>query len=210
MKRGCDSETDAGATDRLFSRGRCDTTSVLRLRRPSHAELGALANGVRSEPFTYSAVGATSEGVWPTGYRHEQLSVDIGDASVFAGAADDMRQWKPQLGSGLALAATAELDEGTTVAMAAPVIGAWVLATCRVVYVEDEPGRFAWAYGTLPIHPEEGEERFEVAIDGDRTLFRIGVFSRPHTWLSRAAAPLARRLQARATQRYVEAMRPLR
>lgn len=104
-------------------------------------------------------------------------------------------------------AATDELAEGTTVAMAAPVLGAWVLATCRGVYVEDEPTRFAWAYGTLPLHPEEGEERFEVAIEGDRTLFRIDVFSRPHTWLSRSIAPVGRQLQARATERYIEAMK---
>ena len=180
---------------------------MLRLRRPTVEELGVLANEARTQPFTYSAVGATSREAAPIGYRHEQLCVEVGDASTFSAAANDLRHWKPQLGAGLALAATGDLAEGTTVAMAAPVFGVWVLATCRIVYVEEEPGRFAWAYGTLSIHPEEGEERFEIAVEDSRTLFRVDVFSRPHTRLSRAAGPLARRLQARATRRYAESMK---
>ena len=33
-------------------------------------------------------------------------------------------------------------------------------APCRVVYVIDEPDIRGFAYGTLPGHPESGEERF--------------------------------------------------
>ena len=38
---------------------------------------------------------------------------------------------------------------------------------CRVVYVVDEPDRRGFAYGTLPGHPESGEELFLVRYDPD-------------------------------------------
>ncbi len=38
-------------------------------------------------------------------------------------------------------------------------------APCRVVYVIDEPDRRGFAYGTLPGHPESGEELFAVRYD---------------------------------------------
>ena len=38
-------------------------------------------------------------------------------------------------------------------------------APCRVVYVVDEPDRRGFAYGTLPGHPETGEELFAVRYD---------------------------------------------
>jgi uncharacterized protein (UPF0548 family) len=42
----------------------------------------------------------------------------------------------------------------------------WSLNPCRVVYVLEETGgeveRYGFAFGTLPGHSEEGEERFTV------------------------------------------------
>ncbi|GAA4732513.1 hypothetical protein GCM10023350_14890 [Nocardioides endophyticus] len=38
---------------------------------------------------------------------------------------------------------------------------------CRVVYVVDEPERAGFAYGTLPGHPETGEELFLLSRLGD-------------------------------------------
>ena len=40
-----------------------------------------------------------------------------------------------------------------------------IATPCRVVYVIDEPSRRGFAYGTLPGHPESGEEAFIVEID---------------------------------------------
>jgi uncharacterized protein (UPF0548 family) len=85
-----------------------------------------------------------------------------------------------------------------------------VVAVCRVVGVIDEGRRFGFAYGTLPEHPEEGEELFSVDRDDrDQVTFRIEVFSRPHQTLARLASPVARHLQRRATVRYLEAMQRL-
>ena len=106
------------------------------------------------------------------------------------------------------VAADGELDEGTNVALAASLPVGWVLATCRIVYVENEPDCFAWAYGTLPLHPEAGEERFEVRRSNGQTLFSVAAFSRPQHWTARGAAPVARRLQVKATDAYLKAMLP--
>lgn len=187
---------------------RGDTGEVLRLRRPSEGDLAALAASARSAALTYEAVGATARRDWPTGYHHDRVRVVLGDAGRFEEAARLLRAWQPHRGSGVELAATGEVEEGTTVALAAPVLVGWVLGTCRIVYVEDDSDCFAWAYGTLPLHPEEGEERFEVRRQEGVTTFSIGAFSRPRHWLARTASPMARRLQVRATHAYLAAMRP--
>lgn len=195
-------------TPLLLSSYRCDTAQVLRARPPAPGELAALAQAVSAEPFTYTALGATADAHWPNGYRHDRESIVLGDVSEFETAVTRLAAWQPHVGSGVLHAATGDLEKGTTVALAAPVLAGWVLATCRIVYVERNADSFAWAYGTLPLHPEEGEERFEVSRDGGGTTFSISAFSRPRHWLARATPPLARRLQRKATQAYLAAMRP--
>jgi len=48
-----------------------------------------------------------------------------------------------------------------------------------VVYVDDRPEGFAFAYGTLPGHPECGEVAFRVdrSTSSDEIFFRIASFS---------------------------------
>ena len=82
-----------------------------------------------------------------------------------------------------------------------------MLAACRIVAVVDEPDRYGFAYGTLPAHPEEGEELFLVTRADDGTVrFEITVFSRPHDLLTRLGGPIARRVQQHASRRYLEGM----
>jgi uncharacterized protein (UPF0548 family) len=57
---------------------------------------------------------------------------------------------------------------------------------CRVAYVIREPLLRGFAYGTLPGHPEAGEERFALEQHGDGTI-SIAI-----TALSHPASPLAR------------------
>ena len=81
----------------------------------------------------------------------------------------------------------------------------------RVVYVVDEPTRRGFAYGTLPGHPESGEEAFVVERrDDDSVWLTIRAFSRPAApwlWLG---YPVLRLLQAIFTSRYEHALtRPL-
>jgi uncharacterized protein (UPF0548 family) len=79
-----------------------------------------------------------------------------------------------------------------------------------VVAVDDQPDRFGFTYGTLPVHPEQGEESFAVAIapDGIVTV-EITAISRSRHPLARAFPAVARRLQRIATNRYLDAMQSL-
>jgi uncharacterized protein (UPF0548 family) len=91
--------------------------------------------------------------------------------------------------------------------MAAPLPVGWVEVVCRVVDVVDEPDRFGFTYGTLSIHPEQGEESFTVVRAHDGTIvFEIVAASRPRHFLARAVPPVAHRLQMAATNRYLAAM----
>ena len=74
------------------------------------------------------------------------------------------------------------LCPGDTAIMHVPLFPAKVPA--RVVYVVDEPLRKGFAYGTLPGHPESGEEAFIVEYrDDDSVWLTIRAFSRPSSWL---------------------------
>jgi uncharacterized protein (UPF0548 family) len=180
---------------------------MVRLVRPSDAQLLRVLSRVDNTSLTYAEVGATSSELLPGAYHHvsDERALGQGDA-VFAKAVAALRQWEPQKGSGLSLVADGPVACGTTVAMAAPLPVGFAIATCRVVYVEDDADRFAWAYGTLPVHPERGEERFEITRSGDAVVFRVTAFSQPQQLLARIASPIARVLQSRATKRYLDAM----
>ncbi len=85
--------------------------------------------------------------------------------------------------------------------------GGFATAAGRVIYVVAEPGRSGFAYGTLPGHPERGEESFLVVRRDGRLWFEITAFSRPRHWLARIGWPVTRALQVRATRGYIAAMR---
>jgi uncharacterized protein (UPF0548 family) len=82
------------------------------------------------------------------------------------------------------------------VAILAGRYGVWMVNFCRVVYVIDEPRRYGFAYGTLPEHAEEGEERFLVEWRVDNSVwYEVLAFSREKHLLAKLARPIARRLQ---------------
>jgi uncharacterized protein (UPF0548 family) len=83
----------------------------------------------------------------------------------------------------------------------------WVKAPARVVYVVDEPNRRGFAYGTLPGHPEDGEEAFIVEQNADGSVWIvIRAFSRPATWYWWLVAPVLRVTQWFYTRRYLRAL----
>lgn len=181
---------------------------MLRARRPTEQWLATFADRQRAQPFTYREVGATALGESPDGYRHDRWSTPLGAGNeVFERACAALREWGPQRGSGLALGATGPLAVDTAVAIASRTPVGFVVATCRVVYVEDEPDHLAWAYGSLPVHPEEGEERFAVSRSPDGDVeFSVEVFSKLRDPLARLAPLVARWFQRRATHGYLDAM----
>jgi uncharacterized protein (UPF0548 family) len=80
-------------------------------------------------------------------------------------------------------------------------------APCRIVDVLDDEGRWGFAYGTLPGHPEQGEESFVVSASEDGTVrFKISAFSRPGDPIVCLSGPLGRRLQTAGARGYVRAL----
>ena len=96
---------------------------------------------------------------------------------------------------------------GDTVQLVIPFGPFGVKAPARVVYVVDEPRRKGFAYGTLPGHPEDGEEAFIVDLrDDDSVWITIRAFSRPSSRFWRAVAPVLRITQEFYTRRYLRAL----
>jgi uncharacterized protein (UPF0548 family) len=73
-----------------------------------------------------------------------------------------------------------------------------------VVRTVDEADRAGFAYGTLPGHPEQGEESFFVErSSGGETTFTIRSFSRPAERFLRFAAPITEFASGIVAQRYL-------
>lgn len=155
---------------------------------------------------TYPEVGATRSGELPAGYRHVRRHVPLGSGlDVFHRAVAGLRGWRMQRGAGLRVPASAP----------APAVGVQVTfrvvalrIPCEVVWVVDEGRRYGYGYGTLPGHPESGEEGFAVYLDdADQVWLDVRAFSRPAQWYARLAGLLTWLAQDLATQRYVSTMR---
>ena len=182
---------------------------LIRLRRPSVAQLRDFVADQSAKELTYHEIGAT-RGTLPPGYVHDRESADLGpfDEATFGRAAAALLSWQVQARAGLTVYADDQVQVGATFAllMRLPVAG-YALAAGRVVYVLDEPDRRGFSYGTLPGHPEQGEEAFAVVRRGDRLVFEVTAFSRPRHLLARLGKPVSRLLQRQTTRRYLAAMR---
>ena len=158
--------------------------------------------------LTYAEAGATAV-LLPRGYHHLRRTVAIGaGAEGFTAAADALMSWQVHARAGLRVSAsalTAERDSVLELSLGPRALR--IAAPCRVVYVIDEPDRRGFAYGTLPGHPERGEEAFVVSRGPDVAVtFTVTAFSRPASALAMLAGPLGRAVQSRITGRYLEAL----
>lgn len=167
-----------------------------------------VAARLRGAGLTYSEVGQTA-GVLPPGYHHLRRAAVIGTGpATFAEAAGSLFSWQAQLQAGLAVSASAPVAaQGTLVTLGIAAGPVRITAPCRVVYVVNDPRRHGFAYGTLPGHPESGEEAFVIERHDDGTVtFTITAFSRPATFLSRAAGPIGQIIQRQIIRRYLQAL----
>jgi uncharacterized protein (UPF0548 family) len=153
----------------------------------------------RGAPLTYDTLDGLPRTTWDG-------VLGTGDAA-FAAGTRGLREWQAHRGAGLVVVPDdAPLEVGTEVAVGAPFGPVHAVAVCRVVRVIDEPDRFGFAYGTMPVHPETGEEEFVVERAADGTVrFHVEARSRPRG-LARLAGPLATLLQRRAGQAYIDAL----
>jgi uncharacterized protein (UPF0548 family) len=182
------------------------------LGRPSDEKLACLLDRLRATPLSYPEHGRTlaRTGGLPPGYHHVRATRDLGAGdAAWRAACDGIRGWRLHRGSGLRVApADPPIAVGTEVvtdvALAGPV---HILAACRIVEVVDEPARFGFAYGTLAVHPEQGEEAFVVERTAEDVVrLAVTAFSRGNGLLMRLGGPVARRQQGIATEGYLDAL----
>lgn len=159
--------------------------------------------------LTYPEVGLSRGSAPPTRYRQLRRSVLIGTGEQrFGDATEILLGWNMHRRAGVSVRSS----PATVVDGAVAVLGlGWapfsVKAPVRVVYVVDEDHRKGFAYGTLPGHPESGEERFELELaDDGQVTFTITAFSLPATTLARVGGPVSRGVQQWVTNRYLRAV----
>lgn len=139
------------------------------------------ADRLRRDPFSYAGVGGTRSGPTPPGYSGLDVALTVGHgAADFARAVNALFTWQMHPRAGVRVRAADQRIGADTVAVLLLGLGPLSLrAPVRIVYLIDEPDRRGFAYGTLPGHPEAGEETFVVSLrDGD-VVFAVSAFSRP-------------------------------
>jgi uncharacterized protein (UPF0548 family) len=161
---------------------------------------------LRRARLTYPEVGQTRYAL-PSGYASISEHVTLSSTDLSA-LASSLLRWVMHERAGLRVAASSAvvgLDEVAVLRFGSGPFS--VKAPCRIVYVIDEPRRRGFAYGTLPGHPESGEESFILSSGDDgRVSLTITAFSRPATALARLAGPVGRRAQRAITHRYLRSL----
>lgn len=194
-------------------------------REPTAGEVTAFlaphTNARHPVPFSYAEVGESADDAkHPRGYNLDHNRERLGQGGdAFEAACAALRAWRmfPRPWTRITPAEEA-IRVGAVVALQAHAVGVWWLNACRIVYtIEESNGdagrgevrrRFGFAYGTLPAHVEQGEERFRVELHDDGSVwYDLRAFSRPRYWPVRLAKPMARRLQFRFVWESKAAMR---
>jgi uncharacterized protein (UPF0548 family) len=162
-----------------------------------------------SAPFTYDDVGASRSVPLPPGYAHAEHEAVVGSGqAAFDRAVAAVFDWRAQRAVGLRVRATGPASEpGTVVVLTAGLRRLGYDIPCRVVWAQTEGAERGFGYGSLPGHPESGEEAFLVERRDDGTVvFRTRVFSRLASPLARLGGPISRAVQEAALRRYVAAI----
>jgi uncharacterized protein (UPF0548 family) len=123
---------------------------------------------------------------------------------VFTRAAKALCNRRAQIEAGAQVFPSgAHVEDASTVVLLIRVGGLLATLPCRVVYVDETPQRFVFAYGTLPDHPEEDAFRIDREGDSDEIVSRTVSFSRTVDSLARVSSPITRWIQQRVTRRYL-------
>ncbi len=163
----------------------------------------------RAEP-TYGDVGATLARKCPDGFHHDRFEIVLGQGpEIFQRAITGLKSWQAHRLPGMTVFPhDQEIRTGATVVITVGTPIAAIAAPCRVVGVIDGQTRWGFAYGTLPGHPEQGEESFAISLSPDETVrFEIDAFSRPGDPLVRLSGPIGRGIQRGGTGAYLRALK---
>ncbi len=165
------------------------------LFEPSDADIENFLASQKDLPFSYKEVGASQTTI-PTGYpiNHRRIQLGIGE-KTFARAKDAIRSWTMyQLDWTRLHPNDAPVAVGEVVCVVVNHGFCRSINPCRIIYVLEENGeveKFGFAFGTLPGHSEEGEERFTVEWRhaDDSVWYELLAFARPHHILAKIGFP---------------------
>ena len=182
----------------------------MRLVRPSDsAALQRMVEDLEGAEPTYRDIGGTLAGIRPEGFHHDHYETSLGEGRhTFLRAVEGLKTWKAHrlLGMGVFPASQAILTGATVVlTFGSPLIA--LAVPCRIVTVVDGQTQWGFAYGTLPGHPEQGEEAFIVSMSPDQNVrFEIEAFSRPGDPFVKLSGPIGRAMQKGGTAGYLRSL----
>jgi uncharacterized protein (UPF0548 family) len=186
---------------------------MILLREPSDARIRRFLDEQRSLPFSYPEVGASRDGApprYPVNHHRGRLGAGL---ETYARAIEAIRNWKMyETGWTKLCWPEAPITEGTVVGVLGRHVGLWSLNACRIAYtIEEEDAlhkRYGFAFGTLPGHVEQGEERFTVEWHraDDLVSYAVFAFARPAHPLAKAGPPFVRLVQRRFAADSLRAM----
>jgi len=180
---------------------------MLSLRPLIPTQIEALLEEARRASPTYEEIGASLEDVLPKGFHHVRMELRIGDDDAFERAVTGLRTWVAHQGAGLRIYPNDPVVPDATVIALTSMGPMHIAAPCRIVAVFKESDRFGFSYGTLPGHPESGEESFILERRGGASHFTVRAFSKPVDPLARLAGPIGRVTQRSVTRHYLIALR---
>ncbi|UCM90084.1 DUF1990 family protein [Streptomyces marincola] len=165
-----------------------------------------------ADGFTYRDVGWTRapRGAPPRGYHVLRARTRLGRGqAVLEAAAGAVFGWDMHRAAGFAVPpGTPPAAPGVRVVVGVGVGRLRLRAPCRVVWTAREPDRLGFGYGTLPGHPERGEEAFLVERLSDGSVWlTVTALTRGGVWYTRAAGPLGRAVQRGLARAYGRALR---
>jgi uncharacterized protein (UPF0548 family) len=176
----------------------------------AHADLAAALARAEAAAPTYAPPGISWRDDRPAGSTRLTEWIDLGRGpEVYGRAVAGLQAWRAHEVPGIGVFPPDQpIEPGATVlvVLGRPPLG--VVAPCRIVQVIAEEDRWGFAYGTLPGHPEQGEEAFLVQRRADGSVrFEIRAVSRPAHWWVRAGGPLNRVAQRVVTAGYLRSLR---
>lgn len=178
---------------------------------PKPRDLDDFVKNQHLKPFSYSEVGSTATDT-PAHYDNDHNFIILGKGErVWKRAKQALKNWQHfPLPWTKVYPNTALLKEGETVAVFFRLFGLWWRNSAKIVYTFDEANRFGFAYGTLPVHVEKGEEVFWVERDKEGVIsYHIKAFSKPAFWMAKMVYPIARMYQRKFVKDSKETMKRL-
>lgn len=148
--------------------------------------------------YSYSQVGASRQEDVPPGYNVLRYRVRLGGVREvdYRAAVEAVMTFAVHRAAGVRMDTTAvRAADGVRVTSGIGIGPLRITAPCAVVWTMDDADRAGFGYGTLPGHPEQGEESFIVERVDDAVYFRMFAFSRPALWYTRLTGPIVVGLQ---------------